>query len=306
MSLYHKFGSLGVSEGEFIEPSGVAVNADSDIIVADANNHRIQVFDQGGHFKFQFGRLGSGDGQMFLPSRVAVARATGDIVVIERAPTHQVQVFSRSGQFLRKFGAYELQHPRSVAVDPLGRLVVIECHVMRVVIFDRDGNLVRQFVCSDQLSFPNGVAVNDREEIFISDNLAHCVKMFSYTGAYLRRIGGEGVTNFPVAVCLGATGELLVADNHRGFKVTVFSQDGAFLKAYESDTRHAHCFDVAWMDGGSVVLASRDCAIHMYRFAEAPRAPAASPPVLSVPPSSMLSHFVCRYSFPAQFVQKRS
>lgn len=30
-------------EGQFTEPSGVAVNAQGDIVVADTNNHRIQV-----------------------------------------------------------------------------------------------------------------------------------------------------------------------------------------------------------------------------------------------------------------------
>lgn len=42
--IYHcKFGEFGVMEGQFTEPSGVAVNAQGDIIVADTNNHRIQV-----------------------------------------------------------------------------------------------------------------------------------------------------------------------------------------------------------------------------------------------------------------------
>jgi hypothetical protein len=42
--IYHcKFGEFGVLEGQFTEPSGVAVNAQNDIIVADTNNHRIQV-----------------------------------------------------------------------------------------------------------------------------------------------------------------------------------------------------------------------------------------------------------------------
>ncbi|PAV57073.1 hypothetical protein WR25_26135 isoform D [Diploscapter pachys] len=43
--IYHcKFGEFGVIEGQFTEPSGVAVNAQGDIIVADTNNHRIQVY----------------------------------------------------------------------------------------------------------------------------------------------------------------------------------------------------------------------------------------------------------------------
>ena len=47
--IYHqKFGEFGILEGQFTEPSGVAVNAQGDIIVADTNNHRIQIFDSNG------------------------------------------------------------------------------------------------------------------------------------------------------------------------------------------------------------------------------------------------------------------
>ncbi len=35
----------------------MAVNAQNDIIVADTNNHRIQIFDKEGRFKFQFGEV---------------------------------------------------------------------------------------------------------------------------------------------------------------------------------------------------------------------------------------------------------
>ena len=41
---YHcKFGEFGSEPGQFTEPSGVAVGRDNEILVADANNHRIQV-----------------------------------------------------------------------------------------------------------------------------------------------------------------------------------------------------------------------------------------------------------------------
>ena len=64
--------------------------------------------------------------------------------------------------------------------------------VMRVIIFDQMGNVLNKFGCSKHLEFPNGVVVNDRQEIFISDNRAHCVKVFDYDGNFLRQIGGEG------------------------------------------------------------------------------------------------------------------
>ncbi|KFM59712.1 B-box type zinc finger protein ncl-1, partial [Stegodyphus mimosarum] len=260
--VYHcKFGDFGVMEGQFAEPSGVAVNAQNDIIVADTNNHRIQIFDKHGRFQFQFGECGKGDGQLLYPNRIAIAKISGDIIVTERSPTHQIQIYNQYGQFVRKFGANILQHPRGVTVDFKGRIIVVECKVMRVIIFDQLGKVLQKFGCCKHLEFPNGVAANDKQEIFITDNRAHCVKVFSYDGAFLRQIGGEGLTNYPIGVCINQNGEILVADNHSSFNITIFTQDGQLVNASESKVKHAECFDVALMDDGSVVLASKD-----YRF----------------------------------------
>ncbi|XP_066597976.1 brain tumor protein [Prorops nasuta] len=269
--IYHcKFGEFGVMEGQFTEPSGVAVNAQNDIIVADTNNHRIQMFDKEGRFKFQFGECGKRDGQLLYPNRVAVVRTSGDIIVTERSPTHQIQIYNQYGQFVRKFGANILQHPRGVTVDSKGRIVVVECKVMRVIIFDQAGNVLQKFGCSKHLEFPNGVVVNDKQEIFISDNRAHCVKVFNYEGAYLRQIGGEGITNYPIGVGINKAGEILIADNHNNFNLTIFTQEGQLVSALESKVKHAQCFDVALMDDGSVVLASKDYRLYIYRYVQVP------------------------------------
>ena len=99
--IYHcKFGEFGILEDQFTEPSGVAVNAQNDIIVADTNNHKIKIFDKEGCFKFQFGEAGKRDGQLLYPNRVAVFKNTGDIVVTERSPTHQVSRSLFYKQFL--------------------------------------------------------------------------------------------------------------------------------------------------------------------------------------------------------------
>lgn len=269
--IYHcKFGEFGVMEGQFTEPSGVAVNAQNDIIVADTNNHRIQIFDKEGRFKFQFGECGKRDGQLLYPNRVAVVRSSGDIIVTERSPTHQIQIYNQYGQFVRKFGANVLQHPRGVTVDNKGRIIIVECKVMRVIIFNQFGEALHKFGCSKHLEFPNGVVVNDKEEIFISDNRAHCVKVFNYQGVFLRQIGGEGVTNYPIGVGINTNGEILVADNHNNFNLTIFTQDGQLISALESKVKHAQCFDVALMDDGSVVLASKDYRLYIYRYAQVP------------------------------------
>merc|ERR1712079_693836 len=171
---------------------------------------------------------------MGYPNRVAAVRSSGDIIVTERSPTHQIQIYNQYGQFVRKFGANILQHPRGVCVDSKGRIIVVECKVMRVIIFDQMGNVLNKFGCSKHLEFPNGVVVNDRQEIFISDNRAHCVKVFDYEGNFLRQIGGEGITNYPIGVGINGAGEITIADNHNNFNLSVFSQDGQLISALES------------------------------------------------------------------------
>lgn len=196
----------------------------------------------------------------------------------------------------------------------MGRIIVVECKVMRVFIFDMNGNVLNKFTCSKYLEFPNGVCCNDKQEIFISDNRAHCIKVFSYDGQFLRTIGSEGqlklicedsqgfsrfpfywnwsfwtstgVTNYPIGVVQNSQGDVLIADNHNNFNLTIFSQgettktfvrklwtflspliiDGQLINALESKVKHAQCFDVALMDDGSVVLASKDYRIYIYRY----------------------------------------
>jgi DNA-binding beta-propeller fold protein YncE len=52
-----KFGSSSAGPGEFSNPGGVATDSKNNLIVADAGNSRIQVFDSSGEFLFKFGSL---------------------------------------------------------------------------------------------------------------------------------------------------------------------------------------------------------------------------------------------------------
>lgn len=54
-----KFGQLGPGKGQFNSPHGFCLGVDEDIVVADTNNHRIQVFQKTGDFKYQFGIPGN-------------------------------------------------------------------------------------------------------------------------------------------------------------------------------------------------------------------------------------------------------
>ena len=53
------WGSKGAGQGQFDMPNSIAVDAQGNVYVADLGNRRIQVFDNDGNFKTQFGDVGA-------------------------------------------------------------------------------------------------------------------------------------------------------------------------------------------------------------------------------------------------------
>nr|CAD7433613.1 unnamed protein product [Timema monikensis] len=103
MQIRCKYGQLGPAKGQFNSPHGFCLGSEEDIIVADTNNHRIQVFEKTGTFKFQFGIPGKEEGQLWYPRKVAVMRNSGKFVVCDRGNERsRMQIFTKNGHFIKK------------------------------------------------------------------------------------------------------------------------------------------------------------------------------------------------------------
>ncbi len=76
------WGITGRAPGQFYGPSGVAVNADGSVFVADFSNNRVQVFASDGTFRELWGGPSGGPVQFSGPADVAID-AVGAIYVIE-------------------------------------------------------------------------------------------------------------------------------------------------------------------------------------------------------------------------------
>ena len=61
--------SSGSDNGEFNEPSGIDVDSEGRVFVADTRNHRIQYFDAVGAFLGKWGSEGTFDGGVRVPPR---------------------------------------------------------------------------------------------------------------------------------------------------------------------------------------------------------------------------------------------
>ena len=101
--LLRKIGTTGkdhtlTTAGDFAKPSGVAVDSDGNLYVADMLNARIEIFDADGNFIRTFGKRGDGPGYFAMPKGVAID-CDGHIWVTD-PQQNRMQVYSSEGQLL--------------------------------------------------------------------------------------------------------------------------------------------------------------------------------------------------------------
>lgn len=91
-----QIGGRGSEAGKFTWPRGICCGPDNVIAVADSSNHRVQVFDANGNYRFEFGTYGNGDGEFDCLAGVAINRI-GQFIIADRY-NHRIQVFDPSGE----------------------------------------------------------------------------------------------------------------------------------------------------------------------------------------------------------------
>uniref|UniRef100_A0A7E4ZTZ8 B box-type domain-containing protein n=1 Tax=Panagrellus redivivus TaxID=6233 RepID=A0A7E4ZTZ8_PANRE len=264
LTFEYGFGQCGAKIGEFLEPAGITVSSDGYVAITDTKNNRIQIFDNTGALTSFFGTPGVEIGQMLYPNCIAVCPKNDYYVIAERNPVHQIQIYTRDGRFIRRFGQTVIQNPRGLAVDKNGNIIVVECKVMRITLFDQFGNVLNSFYATGILEFPMGVCVNDKREIFIVDNRQHCIHVFNYDGQHLRKMCDNGIIRYPISINMNNTGEIVVTDNHRAFNMTFFSQKGELIRAFESRNRHILCITATVSGDNKIYLVAKECRVFAY------------------------------------------
>ncbi|XP_078352842.1 tripartite motif-containing protein 2-like [Oculina patagonica] len=84
---------------------------------------------------------------------------------------------------------------------------------------------------------PRGVAVNERDEIAVSDSWNNRIQVFSSDGTFLRSFGTkgdkQGELNFPCGIAFDKNVNIIVADCHN-HRVQCFSEQGKHLSTFSS------------------------------------------------------------------------
>ncbi len=123
-----KAGISGSGEGQFDEPSDIAVAPNGNIYVTDSGNDRVEIFNSKGEYHGQFGKNGSGNSEFSIPRGIAVA-TNGDVFVTDMG-NHRVQEFRTNNEFITAFGKKgsepgEFEHDNSIALNSNGNAYVL-------------------------------------------------------------------------------------------------------------------------------------------------------------------------------------
>lgn len=234
MQIRCKFGQLGAAKGQFNAPHGFCHGKNEEIIVADTNNHRIQVFDKNGNFSYTFGNAGKEEGYLWYPRKVAVMRHSGHFVICDRGGERsRMQIFTAHGQFVRRIQIRFIDIVAGLAISREGHIVAVDSVTPTIFVINEMGKLVRYHECSEFMTEPSDIAVCG-SEYYVCDFKGHCVVVVSEDGRFLRKIGSDPVTTFPNGIDISDAGDVLIGDSHGNqFHVAVYDRDGQLVSQFQ-------------------------------------------------------------------------
>lgn len=241
-------GREGVDDGELSSPTGIALDKNGNIYVADTDNHSIQKFDKAGTFLARWGgEPSSQEGQFYYPRGLAVG--PDDVVYVADSGNNRVQKFDLEGNVQKAWGKFgfawrgadmgRFDVPWGLTTDQDGNVYVSDTSNSRIQKFQADGQPLlkwgRDGSFDGAFFFPRGVAVDFVGNIYVADESNNRIQKFDTRGSFLTKWGregsGPGQFKSPWGIACDALGNVYVVDsgNHR---IQKFDGNGTFLCSF--------------------------------------------------------------------------
>lgn len=221
---------------QFGRPSGLCLDRDGNLVVADSHYHRILVYDRNGTL---LRALGGDEGPGPLVGRFGyigdVAEdSQGNLYVAESQVHERITKLRPDGEILAEWGGRgaepgQFSRIRALAVDSQDRLYVADACNHRVQVFDADGRLLRVIgkpgTGDGELDYPYDVAIGPKGDLFVCEYGNNRIQRFTLEGVSLGKWGTagrrEGGLWNPWGVGVDRKGTVYVVDsnNHRIQKV---------------------------------------------------------------------------------------
>jgi sugar lactone lactonase YvrE len=213
-------------------PSGLGLDRDGNIIVADSHYSCFRIYTpEGKELQCFHGTSASGTETLRLGYISDVAQdEDGNYYVAEFGEFQRITKLDRDGKFVRCWGGEgteegQFSQIRALTFGPDGLLYAADARNNRIQVFDRDGNLVRQWGSSGtgdgEMRLPYDLAFNAKGILYVVEYENHRVQKFTATGEPLGCWGGPGTEpgrlHCPWGLAIDRRGRVHVLDteNHR-------------------------------------------------------------------------------------------
>jgi len=166
-------GFIGTGPNTFNGPTDVAQAPDGSFFVADGHwNNRIVKFDKDGRYVMEWGKKGSGQGDLNVPHTIVIDRR-GRVLVGDRS-NERIQIFNQDGEYLDEWDQFG--RPSGMFIDLNDVLYVADYEKLRRVTYGsaEDGTITGFIEGSE----PEGIVVDAEGNV--------------YTGEVTGGQGGEG------------------------------------------------------------------------------------------------------------------
>jgi outer membrane protein assembly factor BamB len=170
------WGTFGTSDGQFLDPFGVAVAPDGNVYVIDDQRDDIQVFDPEGTYLFTISEHGTGRDQLNGTGSLTFGR-DGTVYVADFG-NHRVKQFAADGTFIMAFGepggeSGQLTNPTDIVVDREGNVYVTEPEMGRVQVFTLSGDFLGIWSPTEDQGaepfVPLGIALDSDGSVYVTD-----------------------------------------------------------------------------------------------------------------------------------------
>ena len=212
-SCLRKKGRKGENPGEFHYPNGVSYLNDTEVLIADCWNHRIQQVDiQTGTVVKSFGKWGTGKGELKDPFDVCLDDE--ERIVVTEYGNNRIQVMSKEGESIFTFGdsgPEKLYGPTS-CLPYKNTFFVSDSGNHCIKAFDQSGTFLYKFgkigSQDGQFNYPYGMLVDSYNNLLLCDANNNRVQQFSLDG----RFTGKSVAGIPdpTAIAKLPDGRILV------------------------------------------------------------------------------------------------
>ncbi|MDF2946623.1 MAG: repeat containing protein [Bacillales bacterium] len=219
----HMYSIYGGFESEGLDNPYDMAYIDGEIYVSDTQNARIVVFDVGGSMLRSFGEAGTAFDKFGMPYGID-GDENGNIYIAD-LKHGAVKIFDKKGKFKSLYLTDEaFSAPTDIRIKD-NKIYVADVGLGKVVAYDLKTNkLVKEYGVDkkgkSKLNAPNGVAVDDEGNVYVSNSSDSNIIKYDKNGKQLMIVNGSGSKDGkgtsifvqPRGIGVDSRGRILVVD----------------------------------------------------------------------------------------------